>query len=191
MSIHATPVRPHARQVSHPLTVARAALLHEGTDVRFRQFLHAFMVFARRVSSVRDLLAEGLGVRGPQYEILSHLRQDSSGAGMTINELARQLHCSGAFVTAEVGKLAKRRLLTKTRDHDDARRVRVRLTERCESRMRSLAPMQSDVNDTLFGALTPDDFGTLWHVMPRMAADGDRAVLHASYLLRSRGEIHG
>jgi DNA-binding MarR family transcriptional regulator len=191
MNTNAAGVRSRTRQTSRPLTVARPALLHESTDIRFRQFLHAFMVFARRVSSVRDLLAEALDVTGPQYEILSHLRQSSPGAGMTINELARHLHCSGAFVTTEVGKLFKHRLLTKTRDHDDARRLSVRLTERCETRMRSLAPMQSDVNDTLFGALTPDDFATLWRVMPRMAADGDRAVLHASYLLRSRGQSDG
>jgi len=51
--------------------------------------------------------------------------------------------------------------------------------------------MQHEVNDTLFAALTADDFAILWRVIPRMAADGDRAALQASYLLRSRGESDG
>lgn len=67
----------------------------------------------------------------------------------------------------------------------------VRLTDQCELRMRSLASLQHEVSDTLFAALTADDFAILWRVIPQMAADGDRAALRASYLLRSRGESDG
>ena len=94
-------------------------------------------------------------------------------------------------MTSEVGKLARRRLLTKMRERVDARRVLVRLTDQCELRMRPLASMQHEVNDTLRAALTADDFAILWRVIARMAADGDRAALQASYLLRSRGESDG
>jgi DNA-binding MarR family transcriptional regulator len=169
-----------------PLTVTRSALLHEGGDARFREFLHAFMVFARRVETVRDLLGECVGVTGPQYEMLSHVRQGQGERGLTPAALAGHLHCSAAFVTTEVGKLVKRGLLDKRRDPDDGRRVLLRLTSACERRLRELAPLQAEVNDELFASATREDFARLWRLLPQLAADGDRAAVHAEYLLNRR-----
>jgi hypothetical protein len=84
-----------------PLTVGRPELLGDGTDLDFRVFLHAFMVFARRLEGIRSHLAQAIGVSAPQYEILSHLRESTATAGLTVNEAAERLQCSGAFVTTE------------------------------------------------------------------------------------------
>ena len=40
-----------------PLTVGRPELLSGGTDLDFRRFLHAFMVFSRRLEAIRSYLA--------------------------------------------------------------------------------------------------------------------------------------
>ena len=139
--------------VRKPLTVGRPQLLCEGTDRDFRIFLHAFMAFSRRLEGIRSHLAEAIGVSGAQYEILSHLRESTTD-GLTVNETAERLHCSGAFVTAEANKLSHAGLLVRQRDPHDARRVRLTLSAECEQRFRQMAPVQRELNDTLFASLS-------------------------------------
>jgi MarR family transcriptional regulator, organic hydroperoxide resistance regulator len=159
-----------------PLSVSRPELLIGGSDRTFRQFLHAFMVFARRLEAIRDVLARAIGVTAPQYEILSHLRQSAPGDGITVGELAERLHCTGAFSTTEVGKLVALGLVIKRRDPGDARKVRVSPTPRCEQRFRSIAPLQRRLNDALFASITAEQFSVLSELFPHLADDGDRAV---------------
>ena len=104
-------------------TVGQPALLERGSDRYFREFLHSFMVFTRCLEGVRDCLAKQIGVTPPQYEILSHLREESAEAGLTVTAIAERLHCTGPFATTEVGKLQRQGLVNKRRDPRDARRL--------------------------------------------------------------------
>jgi DNA-binding MarR family transcriptional regulator len=168
-----------------PATVARLELLIQGDDSEFRVFLHSFMAFSRCLEAVRSYLAQRVGVSPPQYEILSHLREHSSGGGLTINEAAERLHCSGAFVTTEAGKLHRAGLVIRTRDPQDARRVRLTMSPSCERRFRGVAPIQRALNDALFASLSAKEFQTLREVFPKLADDGDRAVALAEFLAKS------
>jgi MarR family transcriptional regulator, organic hydroperoxide resistance regulator len=168
---------------SRPLTVSRHELLDGGTDRRFRQFLHAFMVFARRLEAIRDILARAIGVTAPQYEILSHLRERAEGDALTVSELAERLHCTGAFVTTEVGRLVRLGLVKKRRDPTDARKVRVSTTSVCEGRFRSIAAIHRQLNDALFASISKAQFSMLCTVFPNLANDGDRAVALGEALL--------
>ena len=159
-----------------PLTIGRPELLLKGKDGDFRIFLHAFMVFSRRLEGIRAYLAQAIGVSGPQYEILSHLRESASSGGLTVNEAAERLHCSGAFVTQEANKLSRAGLLICTRDPVDARRVRLTLAPECEHRFCQIAPLQRKLNNTLFGSLSARQFQVLRKTFPRLVEDGDRAV---------------
>jgi DNA-binding MarR family transcriptional regulator len=170
---------------SRPATVGRPELLVDGGDRQFRVFLHAFMVFARRLEGVRSHLAQAVGVSPPQYELLSHLREHSPRGGLTVREAAVRLHCSGAFVTTEAGKLEREGLLIRTRDPDDARRVRLTLTVDCERRMRAIASIQRQLNDALFASLTAKQFQILLEVFPKLAGDGDRAIALAEFQSKS------
>jgi len=166
---------------TRPATIGRPELLVDGSDREFRVFLHAFMVFARRLEAVRSYLAEAVGVSSPQYELLSHLREHSSSGGLTVREAAIRLHCSGAYITTEAGKLQRDGLIIRTRDPDDARRVRLTLSAVCEKRMRELAPTQRQLNDSLFASLSVKQFQVLLEVFPKLADDGDRAIALAEF----------
>jgi MarR family transcriptional regulator, organic hydroperoxide resistance regulator len=168
-----------------PPTVGRPELLVGGGDHEFRGFLHTFMVFTRRLEAVRSYLAQAVGVSAPQYELLSHLREHSASGGLTVREAAVRLHCSGAFVTTEAGKLERDGLLVRTRDPDDARRVRLTLSAVCEKRMREVAPVQRQLNDTLFASLTTKQFQVLVDVFPKLADNGDRAIALAEFQSKS------
>jgi len=164
-----------------PLTVGRPELINEGSDLDFRVFLHSFMVFARRLEGVRSHLAQAIGVSATQYEILSHLREHTANGGLTVNEAAERLHCSGAFVTTESGKLVKAGLVIRNRDPNDARRVRLTLAPLCERRFRDIAPLHRQLNDTLFASLTARQFQTLCELFPKLVDDGDRAIAFAEF----------
>jgi len=164
-----------------PATVGRPELLVEGNDHEFRVFLHSFMVFARRLEAVRSYLAQAVGVSAPQYELLSHLREHSSTGGLSVNEAAIRLHCSGAFVTTEAGKLQRAGLVIRTRDPNDARRVLLTITSACEKKMRNIAPVQRLLNDALFASLSTRQFQMLREVFPKLADDGDRAIALAEF----------
>lgn len=163
-----------------PLTVARAALLESDSDGKFREFLHSFMVFARCVEGVRECLARQVGVTAPQYEILSHLREMRGNKGLTITAIAERLHCTGSFATTEVGKLQRQDLVRKRRDLEDARRLFVSITDNCEKRFRSIAPLQRQLNDTLFKSIGAPDFRRLHRLFPALVVDGDRALALAT-----------
>lgn len=165
-----------------PLTVTRADLLKGGSDAHFREFLHAFMVFARRIEGVRDCLAKQIGVTAPQYEILSHLRESPHDASLTVSKIAERLHCSGPFATTEVGRLERLGLVSKRRDLKDARVVQVTITALCERRFRNVAPLQRRLNDALFESVGARDFQTLHRVFPKLVFDGDRAITLAGLL---------
>lgn len=173
---------------SRPLTVTREELLAAGTDLDFRVFLHAFMVFARRLEGVRAQLAQHIGVSAPQYEILSHLREHMGCGGLTVNEVAERLHCSSSFVTTEAGKLHRSGLTLRNRDPEDGRCVRLSLSPKCERRFREMAPLQQELNNTLFASLTARQFQLLREVFPKLCDDGDRAVALAEFQ-RSSAEL--
>jgi DNA-binding MarR family transcriptional regulator len=173
-----------------PATIGKSELLVQGNDSDFRVFLHSFMAFSRCLDAVRSYLAQGVGVSAPQYEILSHLREHSSRGGLTVNEAAERLHCSGAFVTTEAGKLHRAGLVVRMRDPEDARRVRLSVSPMCEKRFRSVAPVQRMLNDALFASLSAKQFQTLREAFPKLADDGDRAVALAEFLAKSPAGKH-
>lgn len=168
-----------------PLTVARPELLPDGSDRDFRSFLHAFMIFARRLEAIRDFLAGQLGVTAPQYEILSHLRECAEQGGLSVGGIAERLHCTGAFATTEVGKLARLGLVKKMRDSGDARRVLVNITDTCESRFVRMAPIQRRLNDTLFNSVSARQFKVLYEIFPALTRDGDKAVALTAFTAAS------
>jgi len=166
---------------SRPLTVTRPELLTDGTDVDFRVFVHAFIVFARRFESVRAHGAGLIGVTPPQYEMLSHLREATSTGGLTVSQIAQRLHCSGPFATTEAGKLHRAGLVLRKRDPLDARRVRLTLAPACERCFREIAPLQQEINNTLFSGVTARQFQILREVFPKLADDSNSAIALAEF----------
>lgn len=162
-------------------TVTRRSLLVDGSDRTFRRFLHDFLVFSRRVAEVRDHFAQLVGVSPPQYEILSHLRE-AGDRGLSVGGIAERLHTSGAFATAEVRKLAAAKLVAKSPDPADARRVIVRLTPTARDRLGTLVAVQAPVNDALFASIPAERLPELADLMRRLLDDGDNALALVAFL---------
>lgn len=169
-------------KIKYPPTVSRNALLLGGSDRKFRDFLHALLTFGHQVREVLGTFAEVMGVSSPQYELLINIRYLDDGAGVNITRLAAALHCSGAFVTTEVGKLVAAGLVEKRRDSRDRRCVVLRLTTRCRARFETLAALQRPVNDALFECLEAADLARLVELSPALMECGDRGRALARFL---------
>jgi DNA-binding MarR family transcriptional regulator len=173
----------------NPLTVSRAELLAEGSDRRFRDFLHALLTFGHQLDDALAAFAKFIGVTTPQYELLINIRYLSGGGYVNITRLAAALHCSGAFVTTEVVKLVKAGLVEKRRDAEDRRCVLLRLTSEGHTRFEALAALQRPVNDALFECLDERAFNQLAELSSRLVVCGDRGRALARYLVGKSGPL--
>ena len=182
--------KPRARlkPAAGQLTVSRPELLVNGSDARFRGFVHGMLAFAARLEAVRDGFADFLGLTGIQYTILISISHLQRAGEVTVGAVAEHLHLSGAFVTIETGKLFSLGLITKVQDLGDRRRVCLRVTSRGRLLLAKLAPVQIRVNDVLFDFLSATRFRALGAMMDRVVACGDRALSLLDYLSQDSRE---
>jgi DNA-binding MarR family transcriptional regulator len=171
-------------------TVSSRHLLVDGGDRKFRDLLHALLTYGHQLHDALSAFAEFMGVTSPQYELLINIRYLGEGDGVNVTRLAAAVHCSGAFVTTEIGKLVAAGLVGKRRDANDRRCVLIDLTRKCRARFDELAALQRPVNDALFACLSGADFKRLTRLAPQLVECGDRGRELARFLVsRSRGTI--
>ncbi len=166
-----------------PLTTARPELTADGTGVRFRQIVSDMLTIAVRMDAVRGRFAELVGVTPPQYTILVTVAQiEGALGGATVRAVADRMHVSGAFVTAETGKLAKKGLLAKRPNPGDGRSVLVTLTAKGRKALDAALPHIRAVNDVFFGKLGSEEFERLAAAAGRIVEASPAAVLLAHAL---------
>lgn len=159
-----------------PLTVTRPALLVDGSDGAFRALINNLMTMAEQLVALRAHLASGLGVTGPQFGLFLAIAQFEGTDGVSVGALARQQGVTGAFVTAEAGKLVRRGLLAKRGSRVDRRGVLLSLSAKGRRLLVAAGPDIQAVNDTIFGTLSAREFRMLDRLTRRLVAGGERAL---------------
>ncbi|MGH7006242.1 MAG: MarR family winged helix-turn-helix transcriptional regulator [Alphaproteobacteria bacterium] len=162
-----------------PITTARPELTADGTGERFRQLVNDLFTIAVRMDAVRERFSQLIGVSPPQYGILMTVAQLEAVGGATVRAVAEHAHVSGAFVTAEAGKLAHRGLLAKRPNPADGRSVLLSLTAKGRSALEAALPQIRAVNDVFFGKLSGEDFMRLSTAAARIVDASAGAVLLA------------
>lgn len=165
------------------MTVSRDELVIHGSDDGFRDMLHDMLSVFARLEHMRDRFGTFLGLSGPQYTILAAIRQFQGDKGIGVKELADHLGLSGAFITIETKRLAKLGVIHKKTNPEDQRRVNLSLTSRGVEMLLQLAPLQREVNDTFFEALSAEDFRLLCKIMRSLRQSAGPAAALADYLL--------
>lgn len=169
------------------LTVSRKALLVDGSDEAFRQFVHDTLAFSARIEAVRNTLASVIGMAGAQYTILISIAQEQGLTGVGINHIAERLHYSAPFVTIEVNKLVASNLVEKRGNPDDRRRVLLTVTPKARDLLNQLAAVQRPVNDALFSTLSAADFQRLRKKMSELVGTADQALNLAGLMSNQLG----
>jgi DNA-binding MarR family transcriptional regulator len=164
-------------------TVTLPALLDKNkSDSGFRELLHNIFAFSSKIEAIRGEFGKIIGLTGIEYTALIATAYMRNIDTVYVNSLADHLHLSGAFITLQTNKLAKKGYLTKTKDPDDARRVQLDLTAQGYEALASLAHSQQKVNDVLFAGLDQEQFHVLAKAFNLLANNGDRAFNLASFL---------
>lgn len=173
------------RDASHrpPVTTARPELTGDGTGERFRQLVSDLLTISVRMDAVRARFAGLVGVTPPQYTILVTIAQmESALGGATVRAVADHMHVSGAFVTAETGKLAIKGLIAKRPNPSDGRSVLLTLAPRGRKALDAALPHIRAVNDVFFGKLDAEEFERLAAAAARIVEASPAAVLLARSL---------
>jgi DNA-binding MarR family transcriptional regulator len=154
------------------LSISSPALLDpQGkTDHLFRQFLYDFSTLGASLEIVRSYFASLLGLTSPQYNILMVLA-NGGDKGISVSDVARRLHVSTAFITAEGINLESVGLLEKRRNPDDGRGVLLHLTQSGWERVAQIGPERQKINDHLFGSLSARDFRYLAETLTALLDD--------------------
>ncbi len=167
-------------------TVTLPSLLDDDeSDRHFRQFLHNLFAFSSRLEAIRSEFGKQIGLTGIEYTCLIATAYLCENDTVYVNRLADHLHLSGAFITSQTNKLAKKGFLTKKKDPIDARRVQLEITDQGYEALSSLSENQQQVNDVLFSGLDQETFAAMATAVRRLINNGDRAVTLAGYLSRS------
>jgi DNA-binding MarR family transcriptional regulator len=161
-------------------STSRAALLEEGSDARFRQMVYDLFTISNHMQSVRDHVASRIGVTSPQYGILMAIAEMQGEIGVSVKLLAAHLHVSGAFVTAETGKLLKLGFLEKRPNPNDRRGVRLTLSENGRRKTSQILPELCRINDIFFGELDKKKFEELSVMAADMIGPAKEAVRKTS-----------
>lgn len=161
-----------------PLSTSSKALLEAGGDARFRAMVYDLLALEAQMGEARDRLATEMGVSGPGYMILMVVAQ-AQPRGISVGDVARRLHVSGAFVTTEAGKLVRAGLVAKRRNPQDGRGVLLRITEAGAQRVEAMAPRIRRVNDYFFGDLSAAEFDILATLAARLGRKEAAACFEA------------
>jgi DNA-binding MarR family transcriptional regulator len=106
-----------------------------------------------------------------QYWLLRLLRRRGA---LSIGELAEALGVTGSSVTTACKRLEKAGLVTRERQVDDERMVRVALTDQGSARIESWEQLRRELLTRLLAPLDQDEQRTLQQLLERVLETADR-----------------
>jgi MarR family transcriptional regulator, organic hydroperoxide resistance regulator len=162
--------------VADTRSVGLEALLRDGDERPFRDFMSDIFAAAATMQALRRLTAQPFGLSSTELAVMIAVAKLNTNP--SIRRIADHLRVSASNVTADVGRLTRARLLTKLPDPDDARAIQVALTAKGEKLIRQIAPALRAVNDRVFAGLSGQDMATLDRLLQSIIVEGGRLVDH-------------
>jgi MarR family transcriptional regulator, organic hydroperoxide resistance regulator len=168
---------PKAKKVGSKLSVeARSvgikAPAAEGGESAFREFMSDIFAAAATMQTLRRATAKPFGLSSTELAVMMAVVK--LNCSPSIRRIADHLHVSASNVTADVGKLVKARLLTKLPDSEDARAIKVAVTDKGTKLIRDMAPALRVVNDRLFANMSRSDIAILTRLLRQIIVEGGR-----------------
>ena len=121
--------------------------------------------FSQAYRTLSDTFMDQITMHRAQAKLLCKLYiQD----GMTQSEIAQQLGVQGATVTDMLQRMEENGLVTRRRDYDDNRLVRVYLTDEGREKERSITEQFLKLEGHIFENFDEDERAQLRHFLTRM-----------------------
>ena len=133
-------------------------------DKRFALFGY-FFAMSNRLQTVGDRFYEEITCK--QFFLMICLRLFENGAP-TINELSEIMGCSHQNVKSIAGKLAEKGYLEIRPDSDDARKLRIRLTNKADILAKKYQKKEVDFIDMLFTGISDKQIEITFKTLEKM-----------------------
>ena len=133
-------------------------------DKRFALFGY-FFAMSNRLQTVGDRFYEEITCK--QFFLMICLRLFENGAP-TINELSEIMGCSHQNVKSIAGKLEEKGYLEIRPDSNDARKLRIRLTNKADSLAKKYQKKELDFIDMLFTGISDKQIETTFKTLEKM-----------------------
>ena len=133
-------------------------------DKRFALFGY-FFAMSNRLQTVGDRFYEEITCK--QFFLMICLRLFENGAP-TINELSEIMGCSHQNVKSIAGKLEEKGYLEISPDSDDARKLRIRLTNKADRLAKKYQKKELDFIDMLFTGISDKQIETTFKTLEKM-----------------------
>jgi DNA-binding MarR family transcriptional regulator len=151
-----------------PPTVSKPALLPGGSDKPCQRLVYDLLALAQQMEINRNTVAWKFQVTGPQYSILMAIARFQTRGGIGASAVAKLLHVSLAFIIAETSKLIAKGLVLKCRNPQDRREALLAISSKGQLLIEEHSEMIRDMNDMIFGALSPAEFEALTTMVARL-----------------------
>lgn len=145
-------------------------------DSILREFISDFSAASALMRKLRASLAANLDLTAAGYSVLLGVWYCERRGDTTVRGLADHLHIAAAHVTAEIGQLLKRGLVTKAPSRSDKRAVSIRLSTEGRDLFNDLAPLLRDVNIPLFAGVHYGDMVVVHRFLKRIVDQAPDAI---------------
>lgn len=133
-------------------------------DSRYAIFALIFML-SNRLQTIGDSFFEDISTK--QWFVITILRM-MNGYTPTLNELSEAVGSSHQNVKQLVLKLEKKGYLVLSKDEEDARRLRIKATDKCEEFSHAYEEKSQIFIERLFGSFKESDLATTMGIMISM-----------------------
>lgn len=148
--------------------------LDAGSEQAFRDFMSEIYAAAATLQTLRRITARPYGLTSTELAVMLAVAKLEDRP--SVRRIADYLHISASNVTADVGKLVRRRLLRKLPDPADARAIKIELTEKGSGLIVAIAPALRAVNDRLYSDMTRDEMAIMTKLLKHVVLEGTRLI---------------
>jgi MarR family transcriptional regulator, organic hydroperoxide resistance regulator len=113
------------------------------------------------LEELRQFWAKTLGISGPQWMIIVALADHDQGDGVAVNVVSKMLHVDPSFVTTQSKLLEKKGFVRRKTAVEDARIVKMSLTDKTTKHLANLASQQEALNQFIFAEFEDRDMADL------------------------------
>jgi MarR family transcriptional regulator, organic hydroperoxide resistance regulator len=129
---------------------------------------------------IRYFWANTLGISGPQWVILMAISDLDKGEGVSVKAVSKMLHVDPSFVTTQSKALEKKGFMRRRASEDDARVVKMSLTDKTYKQIAALASQQESLDDFIFAEMEGRELAELTAKLERLKDRVEKASVKIS-----------
>ncbi len=142
-----------------------------------RRFTWVIASIDVHLEELRYFWAKALGISGPQWLILMALVDLDQDDGVPVNAVSKKLHVNSSFVTTQSKLLEKKGFLRRKTSAEDARIVKMSLTDKTYKHLSSLDSQREALNEFIFADLKDKQISELTETLQRLQNRLEKAIL--------------